>query len=189
VLEIAERGPLAFHIATDGNMLLLVTSVTPEHSRCKRSPIQLGCLCVDLSGRWARESWCSCYADASRIGGTRKEPWLVRCHISLNFPQYAGSSGGRYLVQMSLTMSNCTQLKTWISKETKERFAAVARHQGMSESAMLKRLVDLMLQTAGAGEALAIHADRPSARGSRLTVRLRADDQALLQERATSRTG
>ena len=47
-------------------------------------------------------------------------------------------------------MSDCTQLKTWISIETKERFAAVARHQGLSESAMLKRLVDLVLKTAGA---------------------------------------
>lgn len=84
-------------------------------------------------------------------------------------------------------MSDCTQLKTWISIETKERFAAIARHQGLSESAMLKRLVDLVLQTAGAGEAPAIHAVRVSARGSRLTVRLRADDQALLRERAAAR--
>jgi hypothetical protein len=88
---------------------------------------------------------------------------------------------------MSLTMSDCTQLKTWISMETKERFAAVARHQGLSESAMLKRLVDLMLQTAGAGEAPSIHAPRLSGRGSRLTVRLRADDQTLLRERAAAR--
>lgn len=84
-------------------------------------------------------------------------------------------------------MSRCTQLKTWISMETKERFAAVARHQGLSESAMLKRLVDLMLQTAGAGEQPRIHAGRVAARGSRLTVRLRADDQALLRERAAAR--
>jgi hypothetical protein len=88
---------------------------------------------------------------------------------------------------MSLTMSDCTQLKTWISIETKARFAAVARHQGLSESAMLKRLVDLMLQTAGAGDAPAILAPRRSGKGLRLTVRLRADDQVLLRERATAR--
>jgi hypothetical protein len=88
---------------------------------------------------------------------------------------------------MSLTMSDCTQLKTWVSKEAKESFAALARHQGLSESAMLKRLVDLMLQTACAGEAPAIHAARRPARGSRLTVRLREDDQALLHERAAAR--
>ena len=84
-------------------------------------------------------------------------------------------------------MSDCTQLKTWISIETKKRFAAVARHQGLSESAMLKRLVDLVLKTAGAGEAPEIPAPRRSGRNSRLTVRLRADDQMLLRERAAAR--
>jgi hypothetical protein len=88
---------------------------------------------------------------------------------------------------MSLTMSDCTQLKTWISIETKERFAAVSRHQGLSESAMLKRLVDLMLQTAAAAEIPAIPAPRRSGGVSRLTVRLRSDDWVLLRERAAAR--
>jgi hypothetical protein len=48
-------------------------------------------------------------------------------------------------------MSDGIQLKTWVTRETKTRFVDMARHQGLSESAMLKRLVDLMLQTAGAG--------------------------------------
>jgi len=111
----------------------------------------------------------------------------MACTVSLNLERNAGSPRGRYLVQMSLTMSDCTQLKAWISIETKERFAAVARHQGLSESAMLKRLVDLMLQTAGAGEAPAIPGPPRSRKGSRLTVRLRADDQVLLRERAAAR--
>jgi Bacterial mobilisation protein (MobC) len=111
------------------------------------------------------------------------ERWSVSPHFERN----AGSPGGRYLVQMSLTMSDHTQLKTWISIETKERFAAVSRHQGLSESAMLKRLVDLMLQTAGAAERPAIPAPRRSGGVSRLTVRLRADDQVLLRERAAAR--
>lgn len=53
---------------------------------------------------------------------------------------------------MSLTMSDCTQLKTWVTKKTKERFAALARHQGLSDSALLKRLIELMLQSASAAE-------------------------------------
>jgi Bacterial mobilisation protein (MobC) len=84
-------------------------------------------------------------------------------------------------------MSDCTQLKTWISIEMKKRFAAVSHHQGLSESAMLKRLVDLMLQTTGAGEAPAIPAPRGSGGGSRLSVRLRAEDRVLLRERAAAR--
>jgi len=86
---------------------------------------------------------------------------------------------------MSLTMSDNTQLKTWVARDTKERFAAVARHQGLSDSALLKRLVDLMLHTAGGGET-AVVADR-AGRDSRLTVRLHLTDQVLLRERAAAR--
>lgn len=107
--------------------------------------------------------------------------------VSLHFDRNAGSPRGGCLVQLSLTMSDRTQLKTWIRIETKERFAAVARHQGLSESALLKRLVELMLQTAGAGAAPAIPAPRRSGKGARLTVRLRADDQLLRRERAAAR--
>jgi hypothetical protein len=84
-------------------------------------------------------------------------------------------------------MSDGTHLTTWVTRETKERFAAVARHQGLSDSALLKRLVDLMLQGAGAGEeGTPGGADRIS-RDSRLTVRIRPDDQLLLRERAAAR--
>jgi hypothetical protein len=67
----------------------------------------------------------------------------------MNFERYAGSLAGGSLVQMSLTMSDCTQLKTWVSRETKTRFASVALHQGLSDSATLKRLVEMMLQASG----------------------------------------
>jgi Bacterial mobilisation protein (MobC) len=88
---------------------------------------------------------------------------------------------------MSLTMSDGTQLKTWVARDTKERFAAVARHQGLSDSALLKRLVDLMLQTAGGGTATTIPSASRIARDLRLTVRLHPADQPLLRERAAAR--
>jgi predicted DNA binding CopG/RHH family protein len=92
------------------------------------------------------------------------------------------------LVQMSLTMSDGTHLSTWVGRETKERFAAVARYQGMSESALLKRLVELMLQTANATDMTrTVFADAKTARTTRLMVRLHPDDQVLLRERATAR--
>ncbi len=84
-------------------------------------------------------------------------------------------------------MSDCTQLKAWVTKETKERFAAVARHQGLSDSALLKRLVELMLQTASAAEVPALATAGRTSRDSRLTVRIRPDDQLLLRERAAAR--
>jgi hypothetical protein len=43
-------------------------------------------------------------------------------------------------------MSDGTHLTTWVTRETKDRFAAVARDRGLSDSALLKRLVDLMLR-------------------------------------------
>ncbi len=82
-------------------------------------------------------------------------------------------------------MSGNTHLSTWVDHETKRRFAAVANHEGMSESALLKRMVDLMLQSS-APQATVDPPDR-SMRDSRVTVRLRPDDQQLLRGRAAAR--
>jgi len=84
-------------------------------------------------------------------------------------------------------MSNGRHLATWVSLETKDRFAALARHQGLSDSALLKRLVELTLKTANAGEMDNEAVEARALRGSRLTVRLRGDDQLLLRERAAAR--
>ena len=71
---------------------------------------------------------------------------------------------------------------------TKAAFGVLARHQGMSDSALLRRIIDLSLQSAGVvSDTDAVAAPQPSARMSRLTVRLRGDDQLLLQERAAAR--
>jgi Bacterial mobilisation protein (MobC) len=84
-------------------------------------------------------------------------------------------------------MSDGTHLTTWVTRETKERFAAVARHQGLSDSALLKRLVELMLQSATAGEPGTPGGAGRTSRDCRLTVRIRPDDQLLLRERAAAR--
>lgn len=92
------------------------------------------------------------------------------------------------MVQMSLTMSDGTQLKTWVTRKTKERFSAVARHQGLSDSALLKRMVDLMLQsTDSATRDASATLETEVARSTRLTVRLRPDDETLLRARAAAR--
>jgi hypothetical protein len=84
-------------------------------------------------------------------------------------------------------MSDGAHLTTWVNRETKTRFAAVARHQGISDSALLKRLVDVMLQAGGVSDVSAATADSPVARASRLSIRPRPDDQILLRERAAAR--
>jgi hypothetical protein len=78
-----------------------------------------------------------------------------------------------------------THLSTWVSADLKERFAAAAARQGLSESALLKGLVEQML--AGDGEELT--AERPAsvARDARVTVRLVPDDRQLLRQRAAAR--
>jgi hypothetical protein len=82
-------------------------------------------------------------------------------------------------------MSGSMHLSTWVDDETKRRFAAVAAYEGVSESALLKRMVALMLEST-AGRSTLIPPVR-SPRDTRVTVRLRPDDQQLLRERAAAR--
>jgi predicted DNA binding CopG/RHH family protein len=82
-------------------------------------------------------------------------------------------------------MGDSTHLSTWVDRETKRRFAAIANHEGASESALLRRMVDLMVQSATAVATLN-RQDR-SPRDTRVSVRLRPDDQQLLKERAAAR--
>jgi predicted DNA binding CopG/RHH family protein len=91
------------------------------------------------------------------------------------------------LVQVSLTMGDGRQLKTWVSKATRERFAAVARGQGISDSALLRHLAEVMLTTTATGGFSTTFEATHRARDSRVTVRVRPEDQALLQERAAAR--
>jgi hypothetical protein len=77
-------------------------------------------------------------------------------------------------------------LSTWLAVETKQRFALAAVRQGLSESALLKRLVEQML-AAGAEEPVVFPPPAES-RDTRLTVRLVPEDRTLLRERAATRT-
>ena len=74
-----------------------------------------------------------------------------------------------------------------VSSETKSRLRALAARQQLSESALLKRMLEMTLQSAGD-----LHADVPDRvpdkpRDARLYVRLRPDDRLLLSERAAAR--
>ena len=85
-------------------------------------------------------------------------------------------------------MNDGRHLMTWVSKETKARFAAVARRQGISDSGLLKRLIELMLRsTDPASYDASTGAEPEPTRSTRLTVRLRPDDEMLLRARAAAR--
>lgn len=74
-----------------------------------------------------------------------------------------------------------------VSSETKARFRSLAEQQQMTESALLKRLVDLAVHSAGATDGEVLRSPERRLRGARLCVRLHPDDQLLLTERAAAR--
>jgi hypothetical protein len=76
-----------------------------------------------------------------------------------------------------------------VTADTKARFAAGAQSQGLSESALLKRLVAAFLTTAVAVNSESIAPVEPVARSGKLSVRLRPNDLLLLRERARGSTG
>jgi hypothetical protein len=77
-----------------------------------------------------------------------------------------------------------------VPQATKAALRAAAERQHLTESALLKRMLDLMLQAAGAavvGDAAAVAADGRQARRARLYVRLTRGDRQLLQARSAAR--
>jgi hypothetical protein len=90
------------------------------------------------------------------------------------------------LIQMLCVAIRSTHLSTWISEELKYRFAALAASRGISDSALLKQLVEFAV--IGAKPEFAIDT-RPVAevRGARITIRLLPGDRVLLRERAAAR--
>lgn len=85
-------------------------------------------------------------------------------------------------------MAGSTHLSTWIGNEAKRRFAAAAARQSLSESALLKRLVEQMLASAEIDDIATEPVGPLDPRDARLTVRLVPENRALLRERAAART-
>jgi hypothetical protein len=74
-----------------------------------------------------------------------------------------------------------------VQADTKARFRALAAGYGLTESALLKTLIDRAIEArppAVGEESMAV---RDAARGERLYVRLYRDDRQLLAERAAAR--
>jgi hypothetical protein len=84
------------------------------------------------------------------------------------------------------SMASDAYIQCRVPAATKQALRAAAGRQQLSESALLKRMVDLMLHTA-AGDAATSVTDRRPGRSARLYVRLSPGDWALLRERASAR--
>jgi hypothetical protein len=78
-------------------------------------------------------------------------------------------------------------LTTWINRDSRARFAAIAKAQGLSESALLRRLVESVLIATVAVSTTSPEPLEPIAPSGRISVRLRADDLLFLRERAKAR--
>ena len=74
-----------------------------------------------------------------------------------------------------------------VTADMKQAFTAIAHRQGLSESTLLKRLIEGSLVSAGAMPTRAPEPVEPVNNGARVSVRLRADDLLLLRERARAR--
>jgi len=76
---------------------------------------------------------------------------------------------------------------TWVTHETRARFAALARDHGLSTSGFLRRLVDASLVPTTGSKPPSLGIVEPVSAGGRLSIRLRTDDCLLLRERARVR--
>jgi hypothetical protein len=74
-----------------------------------------------------------------------------------------------------------------VSSDTKLRLRAYAEREQLTESAILKRLVELLLRKANGGVSGEAQEAVRAVRDGRVTIRLRAEDLMLLQARATAR--
>jgi hypothetical protein len=75
-----------------------------------------------------------------------------------------------------------------VTPETKARLHALAQQHQVTDSVLLKRLVDMaLLQTTGVSDTRPMDPVEPVPRDNRVCVRLRPEDHLLLRERASGR--
>jgi len=78
-------------------------------------------------------------------------------------------------------------IKARVTLETKALFRTLAEQQQVTESVLLKRMVDLAVRNIDQSDTQVLKSRHRPLRGSRLCVRLHPDDQLLLRERAAAR--
>jgi hypothetical protein len=74
-----------------------------------------------------------------------------------------------------------------VSAATKEALHAAAARQQLSESALVKRMIELMLHATAPPDVSAVPSNDRATRLARLYVRLSSGDRSLLRERASAR--
>jgi hypothetical protein len=91
------------------------------------------------------------------------------------------------LDQTQLSITDRVHLTTWLDRTSKARFGVIAKAQGLSESALLRKLVESTLTATDTAHASTLEPILPVSSSGRISVRLRTDDLLLLRERASAR--
>jgi hypothetical protein len=84
-------------------------------------------------------------------------------------------------------MSEFALIGCRVTSETKARVRRLAERDGITESALLRQLLDVVLRTAGPIEPPALAPAKKISRDARVNVRLEPEDWRLLRERAKAR--
>jgi predicted DNA binding CopG/RHH family protein len=84
-------------------------------------------------------------------------------------------------------MSTHPYIAARVTPEMKALVRELARRDQITESALVKRLLEVVLQTANPGAPLRVGAPRLAPRAERLHVRLNPEDRILLADRAAAR--
>jgi hypothetical protein len=84
-------------------------------------------------------------------------------------------------------MGDRVHLTTWLDRASKVRFGDIAKARGVSESALLRQLVESTLSATDTVDESAPEPLLPVASSGRISVRLRSDDLLFLRERAGAR--
>jgi hypothetical protein len=106
------------------------------------------------------------------LGGSRREE---------------GRIGSRALPLKDLTMPEFALIACRVTSETKARVRRLADRDGITESTLLRRLLDVVLRTAGLDDPPTIAVPDKVNRDARVNVRLEPEDWLLLRERAQAR--
>jgi len=84
-------------------------------------------------------------------------------------------------------MFDTALISAHIPKARKAQFSVLAQQQGLSESALLKRLINAALVASDVVQSEVVEPVEPVPATGKISVRLRPDDIAMLRERAAAR--
>lgn len=79
------------------------------------------------------------------------------------------------------------RLRSWVDGNTKQQFVELAERRNLTEAQLLEHLVTEFLLNAPPVRVAIVESAASKRRNARVTIRLKADDQLLLRERARGR--